>query len=1408
MKKTLPFLLLLAAGLRPLLAQPIITTQPVGETNWLGQSASFSVAATGSDPLGYQWQLNQTNLDFQTNSTLTLTNLQATDQGLYRVIVSDSSGVTNSDDVPLMVLGLGEALNATNFVWETFGDCPWTVDPINWAHDGTAAAVGTVQLPGQQSVLQTTVEGPGTLSFWWQVDQPTVGFNYRVKVNGAMVPWAIPQLNWQQQTCYLGSGANLVQWVYTNAGPYTVNGNSSWLDQVSFVPGGTKPFITGEPGSQTQSAGSYVIINASADGTPPLHYQWFFNGVAVDDATNNYYSSEPLTTNDAGGYSFIVTNDYGSATSSVATMDVTVVGPTITTQPLSQVSDGSSVVFYAFASGSPPISFQWYFNGSPLDGKTNGSLAIPEPHTTDAGNYFVLASSPYGSVTSHVATLAVGGVATILSQPTNETLLAGSRAVLTANVSGVGPLKFQWQLNGTNLPNNLITTVAGNGTAGFAGDGGIATAGEVNAPVGVAADSAGNVFIADSNNNRIRKVGTDGLITTVAGDGAPTYGGNGVAATNAALRGANGVAVDSAGNLFIADTSNNRIRKVDANGIITTLAGNGAYAFGGDDGPATNASFRAPQGVAVDGIGNVFIADYGNQRIRKVDTNGIITTIAGKSGSGFSGDGGAATNASLNFPRGVAVDGAGNVFIADLGNERIRKVDIYGTITTIAGNGSSFYSGDGGMATNAAIDPYGVSADDYGDILVVDHNNNRVRRIDPYGIITTVAGTNANGYNGDGIVATNASLSVPTGLAVDSYGRYLIADTINNRVRRFGQGPSLVIDHVTAADAGNYTLIVRSGFAFGSVTSSVASLTVLLPPAIVNPPANQTAGLSSNATFAVTASGTAPLAYQWQMNGTNLPGQIGQSLNLANVQWSDSGNYDVIITNDYGSVTSSVVTLTVGNPPVLVSQPGSQWVVSGTSLALSVAAAGDGPFTYQWQCDGTNLPPIITTVAGTNGYAYSGDGGPAIDAKLNQPEGVAVDSAGNLFIADYANNRVREVDTNGIITTIAGTNTQGNAGNGGPAVNATLYRPSSVIFDASGNLLIGEYGNGDVRKVDTNGIITRVAGTGTQGIFNDGRQALSTAFSTVADIALDTNGNIYVSENAHCRIRKIATNGIVSTTAGNTFSVTGGFSGDGGLGTNAQLNTPLSIAIDPSGNQVFADSSNYRVRKVDTNEIITTIAGTGGYGYNGDNKAATNANLWPYSIAFDKTGNLYIAEQSGRIRKVDAGGIITTVAGGSGPGFVVDGGPATGGTLSFLHGLTFDKYGNMYFADGGRIRKVHFAGDPTLALPNVSLTNAGSYRVIVTSPYGSVMSSNLTLSVIVPPAISAITTSNGIFNFAWTAQPSFSYQLQYATNLVAPVWQDLGSPITATNGTVNTTDVPGADAQRFYRLHWVPQTGP
>ena len=812
-------------------------------------------------------------------------------------------------------------------------------------------------------------------------------------------------------------------------------------------------------------------------------------------------------------------------------------------------------------------------------------------------------------------------------------LLAGSRALMVAGVSGVGPLTFQWQLNGTNLTNNLITTIAGNGTNGFSGDGGMATTGKVSAPYGVVADNAGNIFIADTANNRIRKVDANGIITTVAGSGSvPGFSGDGAAATNARLNSCYGAAVDGMGNLFIADSGNNRIRKVDTNGFISTVAGGGA-SFG-DGGAATNAQLNYPYGVAVDTNGNLFIADTHNSRIRKVDTNGNITTIAGKSSAGFSGDGGMATNASLYYPESVALDGAGNLFIADYINSRVRKVDVYGTITTIAGNGTvNGYpsSHDGGPATNAPMNPTGVFVDGYGDVFIADsgiyysfatRGNNRIRQVDPYGIITTVAGTFSSvGYTGDGVVATSAALYNPSGVAMDSYGRILIADTGNNRIRRFGQGPTLVLDKLTAASAGNYTLVVNSSY--GSVTSLVATLTVLLPPSIIIPPASQTIGLGSNATFGVTVTGTEPMAYQWQFNSTNLPNQTSQLLNLTNVQWSNAGNYQVVITNNYGSITSAVGTMIVGMPPAITGQPTNQIVLIGSNGWLNVVVAGDGPFSYRWQFNGTNLPPIITTVAGNKYWGFSGDGGPATNAEIYSPEGVAIDAAGNLFIADYGNNRVRKVDTNGIITTVVGTGTRGNSGDGVLAVNATLNGPAGVTFDVAGNLYVSEDGNGDVRKVDANGIINRVAGIGSLGISDDGGQATNTALRQVTGVAFDSQGNMYVNEMAHCRIRKVGTNGIITTVAGNTTSITGGFSGDGGLATNAKLNDPYNIALDLYGNLLIADTDNARIRKVDATGIINTVVG-GGSGYS-DGLLGTNTLLsYPYGLCVDCNNNLFI----------------------------------------------------------------------------------------------------------------------------------------------------------------------------------------
>jgi alpha-tubulin suppressor-like RCC1 family protein/sugar lactone lactonase YvrE len=957
-----------SAVLSLLLTPPIITLQPVGQDNWLGASTTFTAAATGSQPLYYQWQFNETNLDGATNSILNLTNLQISNQGFYSLVVSNAYGVTNSSIVPLTIGGLAEALNATNLIWQTYGDVLWTVSVGNWAHDGVAAAVSSAPSPGQKSILQTIVTGPGTLSFWWKVDQPAYWFSFYLAVNGAIQPLTSPGMTWQQQTVYIGAGTNLLQWVYTNSGPYVSN-IGSWLDQVSYVPGGTAPMITAIPGNQTQPAGTNVTFNVTANGTPPFSYQWLFNGASLAGATNASYNFYLMGTNQAGGYSVIITNYYGSITSSIATLTVLVTPPGIISQPASQtVRDGSNVTFNVVAAGSPPLNYQWLFNGALLNGQTNSTLSLPNVTTNQAGAYSVWVASPFGSITSHIATLTVGWRPSITMQPTNQSVLGGSRALIVAGVSGVGPLTFQWQLNGTNLPNNLITTIAGNGTVGFAGDGGLATAGEVYSAYGVDDDGSGDVFIADGGNQRIRKVDASGIITTVVGDGFGYFWGDNGPATNAEIYNPHGVAADGMGNVFIADTYNNRIRKVDTNGIITTVVGQSSRGFSGDGGPATSASLYYPYGVLVDTNGNLFVADTYNSRIRKVDTNGIITTVAGKSSSGFSGDGGAATNASLYRPQSVAMDGNGNLLIADTSNSRVRQVDVYGVITTIAGNGSSTYSGDNGVATNAGMNPYGVSVDGYGDVLIADRSNNRIRRVDPYGIITTVAGTNAFGFNGDGMVATNALLYNPSGVAMDSYGRFLIADTLNSRIRRFGQGPTLVFDKLAVTNAGNYKLVVSSSY--GSVTSSVATLTVLLSPTIVSQPTSQTAGLGSNATFNVTATGILPLAYQWQMSGTNLPNQTSQSLNFSNVRWSDAGNYAVIITNNYGSVTSSVATLTVVVPPSV-----SAFMVTNGTFNFTWNAQSN--FTYQMQCATNLVAPnwndIGSPITATNGSVTESD---------------------------------------------------------------------------------------------------------------------------------------------------------------------------------------------------------------------------------------------------------------------------------------------------------------------------------------------------------------------------------------------------------------------------------------------------
>jgi len=335
-----------------------------------------------------------------------------------------------------------------------------------------------------------------------------------------------------------------------------------------------------------------------------------------------------------------------------------------------------------------------------------------------------------------------------------------------------------------------IYTVAGNGTGGYSGDGGQATAAAINQPTGVFLDMFNNIYIADSYNNRIRKVNsTTGVITTIAGTGAPGFSGDGGPATAAKVNGPNGVTVDMAGNIYIADFFNNRIRKINTSGIISTIAGVGTAGFSGDGGPATAAQMVKPIDLAFDMAGNLYIAD-GNNCVRKINTAGIITTVVGTRFFGYSGDGGPATAAKINYPGGITVDMAGNLYVADYFNNRIRIVNPAGIINTFAGTGTGGSTGDGGLATAATLsEPSDIVFDAAGNSYIADASNARIRVINPSNIINTLAGT-TTGFSGDGGPANAAQLDFPSSVAIDNACNLFVADTYNNRIRAICMGCS------------------------------------------------------------------------------------------------------------------------------------------------------------------------------------------------------------------------------------------------------------------------------------------------------------------------------------------------------------------------------------------------------------------------------------------------------------------------------------------------------------------------------------------------------------------------------------------------------------------------------------------
>ncbi len=482
-----------------------------------------------------------------------------------------------------------------------------------------------------------------------------------------------------------------------------------------------------------------------------------------------------------------------------------------------------------------------------------------------------------------------------------------------------------------------IQTVAGDGVQGFAGDNGLAVNAEIFAIAGLAVDAAGNLYIADTGNCRIRKVAANGIITTVAGNAVPGYSGDNGPATSASLSFPRGVTVDGAGNIYIADSSNNAIRKVDKNGIITTVGGNTTAGYSGDGGPAINAELSNPSGVALDATGNIYIADRSNGRIRKIALNGIISTFAGTGVAGFLGDGGPAVNASLYSPNSVAFDTAGNLYIADSSNNAIRKVTPAGIISTIIGAGiTSFgFAGDGGPAINGKLnDPQSAAVDSAGNIYISDEDNQRIRMISANGILSTIAGDGTKNFAGDGLPSTSSEVNLPDGIAVGPTGAVYFVDSGNKRVRALipmVQPPSILAGGVVSASSfgefssiapGDWIEIYGSNLAQGTSTWSGGNFN------------GNTAPISLNGTSVTIGGAQAFVEYAD-------PGHVNVQV-PSNVA---TGSQQLVVTTQAGSSAPYAVTVNATEPGLLAppsfNSGATQYVVAlfsdGTTYVLPPA---------------------------------------------------------------------------------------------------------------------------------------------------------------------------------------------------------------------------------------------------------------------------------------------------------------------------------------------------------------------------------------------------------------------------------------------------------------------------------------
>lgn len=698
----------------------------------------------------------------------------------------------------------------------------------------------------------------------------------------------------------------------------------------------------------------------------------------------------------------------------------------------------------------------------------------------------------------------------------------------------------------SEIGDRQVTTIAGGVV--FNGDGGDALKARVKFPQGLAFDSTGNLYISDSASHRIRRIDAFGVVNTVAGNGVSEFGGDGSQAISAALSGPRGIAIDRAGNLYIADTGNCRVRRVDAlTGIITTVAGTGVAGFAGDGGQATQAQLQFPYSVAVDSQGNLFVADTFNSRIRRVDVRtGIITTVAGDGALGYNGDNIPARSARLFLVSpvlnvggagAVALDSQDNLYIADTGNCRIRRVDARtGIITTVAGNGQFIFNGFSGTATSIAISfPYGLSVDRNDNLIVVDTGNSLIRAVDlRTSQIVAIAGNRNQGFAGDGGLALSASLNTPTNAIVDGSGNLFIADQGNSVIRKV-DASTRIINSILGAEARNE---------IGDGEPAVAAVLQFPNDVAVDPSNNYLLADSENQRVRRIDAATGRISTIFGNGGTTTAGENGPAVNAETNEptsvASDRNGNVYVVDYVYGrilaiSAATGIVRRIAGTGEFGFSGDGGSALQAKLGLNIFSGIATDSQNNVYFS-DQLNhrirridaRTGIITTVAGSGATGvgnggFGGDGGLATSARLNAPRGLAFDSADNLYIADTGNSRVRAIEARtGRIFTVAGNGRCCDTVQNFVVATSASIDPVDVAIDGAGNLYIADMAHNMCRRVDARtGIITTVAGNGLRGYSGDNADATSASFGIITAVSVDRMGNIVLVDALRYAVRVV-----------------------------------------------------------------------------------------------------------------------------------------------------------------------------------------------------------------------------------------------------------------------------------------------